>query len=321
MHAIHTGLGFNEPLDAMSIHSSDLSKSSSSDNAEDCTSDAGGENVFWNVIGSSVPGRGHLQKGLDCEDAFAFSEQHDGIFIGAVADGAGSRSLGGEGARIAVQHAVKVLRENPPFASGRQGDVESESGQVTLTSNPEDALHRVLKGALEAIAEHAELQECSVGDLACTLILVVATHSQAAGVQVGDGASVLLVGDKDGPHHIVLTSPQQGEYANETYFLTSEGRAERPQTGWWIGDVRGVALFTDGLQRMVLSRDETCIMGLSPRPNFISPLYRYTGREVSASTGSENLTNFLQSEKISSKTHDDMTLVIAHVPAVDSGTD
>lgn len=105
--------------------------------------------------------------------------------IAAVADGAGSASLGDVGAELAASKAVEALHQ---FGLESRIDID------------DDAIGQSLKDAMEAaraaLVTEAESREVDQRELASTLILLVATKDGIAAAQVGDGASV--VGDCQG---------------------------------------------------------------------------------------------------------------------------
>ena len=96
--------------------------------------------------------------------------------IVAVADGAGSAKLGGEGARLAVSTAVDHLINRRSLGSGE--------------SNKKDLII-ALERARSALASEAEDRGVDIRELATTLILLQATHESVTALQVGDGSTVI----------------------------------------------------------------------------------------------------------------------------------
>ena len=77
----------------------------------------------WKAIARSASGTSHLEKNTPCQDYGAYKQCRE-YLIGAVSDGAGSRSLSEHGSKLAVEVTLKYLteilensRRTNPFAS------------------------------------------------------------------------------------------------------------------------------------------------------------------------------------------------------------
>ena len=95
--------------------------------------------------------------------------------------------------------------------------------------------------------ERAKTQASKVVDLMadyhCTLVLVAWVGDRAAAAQIGDGAAIA----ESGGTCKMLTIPQRGEYANETYFVT-EPHFRQTIFNRETSGITAIMLFTDGLQ-------------------------------------------------------------------------
>jgi hypothetical protein len=228
----------------------------------------------WHVVGASVTGASHQRRGVGCQDAHAVARTDFGTVI-AVADGAGSARRADEGAQIAAGAVVHWAQRGI-------------SDPLTLLTRARTCL-RTWAGSPAALRE-----------LATTLSVVCLTARTVRVAQVGDGA-VVLMGESD---FELLRADDGAEYLNETVFLTSKGwrsrirRDSRP-----INSVRGVAVLSDGLQLLALD-----LAAAAPHPGFFRPLFDYAaGTEASDA----ELAAFLSSPRVSARTDDDSTLVIA----------
>jgi hypothetical protein len=74
----------------------------------------------------------------------------------------------------------------------------------------------------------------------------------------------------------------------------------------WQGHPRHLALFTDGLERLILSRPDN-----TPYGPFFHPLFRFTADLVEATAGQEHLARLLRSDRIRARSDDDLTLLLA----------
>jgi hypothetical protein len=157
--------------------------------------------------------------------------------------------------------------------------------------------------ARTAVEAEADLREIEVRELASTLILAAAYPSGIAVAQIGDGAAVV----RDlGGELSAITIPQNGEYLNETIFLTSPSAVETAQVVVWRGQPAQFALFSDGLQTIALSAKES-----APYAPFFEPLFRFANGVTDQSRAELELAEFLKSPRFEQRTDDDLTLVLA----------
>ena len=251
-----------------------------------------GELCHWRAVSASVSGTSHERRGQPCQDAYYWKILPEDVLVAAVADGAGSAALGEVGASVAAQTAVEtVCAHNVKLRS-----LSDDEGWQSLVAN-------ALKTAQMAVEAEAFSRQVNVRDLATTLILVVATPELVAAVQVGDGAAVL--GDSQ-EHIVALTVPQSGEYINETTFLVSPDAVETAQVTVWHGTTAYIALFSDGLQALALKMPEG-----TPHAPFFSPLFRFVEGTTDKTKAQEQLVTFLRSPRVTERTDDDLTLLLA----------
>ena len=245
----------------------------------------------WRAVGASVQGLSHVKAGVPCQDSCHALELPGGILVAAVADGAGSAAVSELGsalaARAAVDRAASQLYCDIP-----QSDEEWET-----------LLRDVLLNARQTVADQAELLELQAVDLATTLILAVAMPDRICAVQVGDGAAVVRLADET---LLAVTRPPQGEFINETTFLTSDGLLHKAQFTVQHFPVTGVALLTDGLQMLALKMPQG-----EPHTPFFLPLLRGVAASPDTDHALEQLRNFLQSSRIRQRADDDLTLMLA----------
>ncbi len=244
--------------------------------------------MAWNIVAASVTGEGHLKQGKGNEDAFCLASRLDGALVLAVADGAGSASCGAEGAELATTCALEFL-----------GEIElptTEDSWQTLMQETAQHVHNTLEA-------HAVAQEKEARDFACTLLVAVVTPSYIVALQIGDGA---IIGMSD-EAITRLTRAAHGEYASETVFVTSQDYLEHCSCTVIPSEIlTGIALLTDGLEPVAMN-----LQAGEPFAPFFSPLFRFAGNEKAMGEKSQTLVDFLASERISQRTHDDKTLVVA----------
>jgi Serine/threonine protein phosphatase len=234
-------------------------------------------------------GTSHEKRSQPCQDAHQWRLLPNGVLAAAVADGAGSATLAEVGAKIAVEAAVER------FVSTKMLPQTDDEWYVFLT-----ATLQVARAAVEA---EAAVREVASRDLACTLIAVVATPELIAVAQIGDGAAV--AGDSAG-NAIALTIPPCGEYINETIFLISPNAVETAQFQVHREKMAHLAVFSDGLQMLALKIPEG-----TPHGPFFAPLFRFSREFKDEVEAKQQLESFLRSPRVSERTDDDLTLLLA----------
>ena len=249
----------------------------------------------WRYALASAVGRSHLATGTPCQDASAcetVSQADASALIAVVSDGAGSAPLAEVGSRFACQVVTEELRA--VLAGG--GGVAALDRDFAL-----GALER-LQHALARLARRAGRP---VRDFACTLLFAAADERSASFAQIGDGAIVVSTGPRD---YGWVFWPQQGEYVNTTYFATEERAHEHLRFERRDGSVDELALFTDGLQGLVLDSRRRVAHARFFEPMFVAVRWARPGRSEGLC---RSLERFLGSRAVESRTDDDKSLVLA----------
>ncbi|MCG9886737.1 MAG: protein phosphatase 2C domain-containing protein [Cyanobacteria bacterium] len=258
----------------------------------------------WRAIAASVAGTGHERRSLPNQDAVAWRSR-GGWLWGAVADGAGSAARSQWGAQRAVETVTAVLgvQVAAALATSRAGsDRPDPEPQNSLAARLRDGLKTSLALARADLETLARQENIPLRELACTTIAIAAGPNLAIAAQIGDGAAV--VADAAGQCH-TLTRPQQGEYANETVFLTGDGAIAAIVYGEFQGTLAHVALFSDGLQRLALE-----LPSGDPFGPFFAPLFQFVQASDDPAAAQETLSAFLRSPKVTARTDDDLTLLL-----------
>ncbi|MDE2625280.1 MAG: protein phosphatase 2C domain-containing protein [Betaproteobacteria bacterium] len=246
----------------------------------------------WKVFLASATGKYHLDQNAPCQD-FAHHEVCCGVLVGAVCDGAGSAPEGRFGAEFLARQVTRRLA-----AAVELGGLPVE---------PEESWHEFITPVIAAVrAEleaHATAQGLTLRDHAATLVGCIAGADGGCFFHIGDGFAVHQPEAGD----TTLSRPENGEYANETYFATDQGWQDHlrvtPLPSLPPGSTLG--LMSDGSSAFAIDRGRTGFY----RP-FIDPVLNYL-RAASEPLGNEALHNLLASEKTFEITSDDKTLLLA----------
>ncbi len=256
-----------------------------------------GESNTWMVSGASVVGTSHRQAGLPCQDSSNYSVAGE-VLIAAVADGAGSATMSDAGSALAAETSVRTAE-----------CLLYENHDHSPRPIHETCLKRVVIGAVEdarwELHQEAQRLDVDVRQLATTLLLVVHTRTVLAAAQIGDGA--MVVSDGPGAYATFIT-PQRGEYANQTNFLTSTDAMSKLDVRVECVDGVGnrLAMFTDGLQNLVLRAADD-----SPHVPFFAPVFDWMGSQHALGDTNRKLMAFLESPSVTNRADDDLTLLLA----------
>lgn len=252
--------------------------------------------MSWLVISASEVGTSHIATGARCQDSCAGgvealqARDPDSLLWMFVADGAGSAPMGGEGADIAIGEGIRFVTEKLARKEFGLGDAFACD---------------LIREVRRAVHAEAEKDGRPVRDYACTFLGVVSTKTGTITFQVGDGGIVLDTGN--GLELALI--PAQGEYANQTYFVTDEDAISRMQSRSYPDRALQVAAFTDGIQRLALN-----MAANTPQERFFAPFFG--GMAKATLDHEEQLTGLLQqflaSDHVNARTDDDKTLALAY---------
>jgi hypothetical protein len=248
----------------------------------------------WKFATSTVTGKAHTDRGeagQDYHKAGTVSLAGCEFFIGISADGAGSTTDGGRGAEIACETTYASI-----LATLR------ESGGVPQITDLD--IRGWITASRTAIDAEARGQNKRTRDFACTILCSIAGDNGAVFFQIGDGAIVT----GSGQDYETIFWPEQGEYANTTYFVTEEQYLDNLHIRHAPAPPREIAIFTDGLQNLVLSFAQK-----KAHDGFFRPLFGAMERfpENPFSDFSGILQSFLCRDEINERSDDDKTLILA----------
>lgn len=252
----------------------------------------------WRTAYGSAAGTSHARTGARCQDAgrcdVIVGVDGTEVLVASVSDGAGSAPQSEYGARLMVdafQHDCAAAARDAPDLAFLDGTWA----------------RAWLRAMQRALADLAAESGCASADYACTFLGAVVGPDCAAFLQIGDGA--IVVGDTDAGFdgHAWVFWPQHGEFANSTFFVTMPGAPEillfeKRAT------VDELALFSDGLERLILDMRARIVHSPSLRP----VLGWLAGTEPCRDGAPSGvLAAYLNSAQVNRRTDDDKTLVMA----------
>ncbi len=248
-------------------------------------------------MASSI-GTSHLVSAQPCQDNHGGTVLRDArgrqVVALVAADGAGSAAVADVGASLACHAFITLVSEY--LASG---------GEAEQIGRP--LAERWVAGIVFRLIHHAQARGLAAQDYACTLLAAVVTDTTAAFFQIGDGA-IVVPGSTHAAWEYIFW-PQHGEFANTTNFITSDNPMEALEFASREGAIDEIAIFTDGIENLVLRKAEKTVHG-----PFFDSMFRSVRRSTVAGVDDglgRQLEQYLSSEAINSRTHDDKTLILA----------
>jgi hypothetical protein len=245
------------------------------------------------VGGVSITGFSHLEEDIPCQDAHAFKIKDQSRIIAAIADGAGSARLSHIGAQAFVDAVVNRLFNLP---ISHNFDQERVASETIMAVN--DTREQLLRHGAHFLKD----ENPSLNDFAATLLITVADPDGGAFFHVGDGAGAAFTHNcNDQP--VTVSRPHNGEYANETYFVTMENWERYLRQTPLIAPYDTVLLMSDGVTPMAMAKGCT-----APANNFATPVVKFLLNN-GCEAGAFGVTNTLSSDNVRKITGDDKTLV------------
>ena len=184
------------------------------------------------IVAASQRGRSHAHEGNPRDDHYRVEYLEDcGWYIMAVADGAGSAKYSRKGSWLACDTSVehcksyfsdeKSLHDFEEYITTYNGEANDEYRKLLG-----DSIHQLIGNAAfksyKAIEAESNAKGVPIKNYATTLLLAVCKKFDfgwfVASFWVGDGA--MCIYDKERRYFKLLGTPDEGEFAGQTRFLT-----------------------------------------------------------------------------------------------------
>lgn len=249
--------------------------------------------MAWQVFAAAAIGKSHIDGGIPCQDAFAHALVGDTL-LAVVCDGAGSQHLSHIGAELLSRQVVDGLAERET-----RGDNLGSASPEVLRAVVSEAVGAA-RADLSKLAAEAGTE---LANYSATLVGVVANAQGGYFFHIGDGLAAAE--PQSAGQACVISLPENGEYANETYFVSGEAWQEHLRVTAIAQASRVIVLMSDGAAPFVMAKGNADLY----RP-FMEPVERYLAT-ASASDGSKALAGTLEDPRTYSITGDDKTLLVA----------
>ena len=166
----------------------------------------------WSSISGSVVGSSHSSRGEEKQDSISVVQDHAGSISFCLSDGAGSSKHSKLSSSITADFIANALSELPNriLQNGTGSWINDFIIQCVLN----------LREELFKTFNTYDLRHYH-----CTLVSGVIFENTCIVAQIGDGAVLGGVGKKNQSQYVLnkelsFSEPENGEYKNETYFLT-----------------------------------------------------------------------------------------------------
>lgn len=240
------------------------------------------------LVAASAIGRGHIRKNIVCQDKVNFFRKYN-VSVLALADGAGSEPNSHFGAEVAVKAISDYLAANFNVLFD---DTEGIEACWCISDYVKKQLNKL---AVE--------KDFPIKSLASTLMAVAVCDGRYIVFHVGDG----VIGTFVHGETQVASSPENGEFANSTVFMTSEGVEHHVKLFKGnLNDINGFVMMSDGAAHSLFSVPFNKFAGI------VDSIFK-----IAPALPSKNLALFLSNvlkEKVRAKTLDDCSIGLIVMP-------
>ena len=252
---------------------------------------------IWKVYGAKVQGPSHVQTNTPCQDAFSTGVSSDGQWVSmVVSDGAGSAARAEEGSQL----VAKVLSEKL-LEIAAQLNTRVPGGWIN------DSVIQQVIHVRELLREKAGKDD--IRDFHCTLVAALVGPSGGFLIHIGDGS--LISGNatpeanEEKKLHITINNqskPENGEYANETFFITEKDWIKHLRISP-IGKTDWIMLATDGGCALSLQNESV------PHISNLQDIFKHL-LKLPDDSRSPAIQAWLETDGAKKLSNDDKTLVI-----------
>lgn len=194
------------------------------------------------LLSARVTGPSHRAKGDPCQDYVA-TRSAGRTFVLVACDGAGSAPLSAVGAEIVAETISDIFLD---IAS----DLEKrDPGEWVI-----DEIIQAIVAARARIRDQCAPKN-SIADYHSTLVAIVCHSTGGFICHIGDGWGVAVT-EQSGGISSTVSSPRNGEYANETFFVTEAGWIKNLNITPFNGSPIFAAVMTDGAGSLFQIRQE-----------------------------------------------------------------
>lgn len=187
---------------------------------------------------AKIVGRSHEAIGTSCQDA-VYTRNLKSMACIALADGAGSKPYSAIGANFVAKLATHKFLD------------DFEQLYVDILQSKENLASDIISSFKEGLELKANKKKCEISNYASTLLFFACDKNRYIAGHIGDGAIIARF-ESD---MVTLSEPENGEYANLTYFITDKDAGDHLRL--YAGEYNeslGVFLMSDGTSESLFSK-------------------------------------------------------------------
>lgn len=193
--------------------------------------------MVWKSSGCAIQGRSHVDKGIPCQDKVGMRSSNS-TYVICLSDGAGSAKLSHYGAECVVEYGINLFI--------------SSFDDVFLINDGDKAKTVILEAIIDGIKEKSNELSCNIKDLAATLLAVAVKEDKYIIVHIGDG----VIGYIENGEIKVASAPSNGEFSNETFFVTSSDAVSYMKVFKGnINNIEGFVIMSDGTEQSLYNKN------------------------------------------------------------------
>ncbi len=217
---------------------------------------------------------------------------HNGVVIGALADGAGSAASSHLGAKVSVRSGLAVLRAD--------ADVLSTALIGGTQSSLEDLFAKVMGTVGGAVRRAAAEENAAVSELATSLTVFFAGPFGLAAMQVGH--TLLVYRARGGAYGHVF---ELADNSNDCDYVTGPDAIDYMRIGFTRGPIEFLCLASSAFEPVSLGEGD----GIPAEP-FFQPLDHYASGALDDGDVHLGIRKFLRTIQISREIEEDLTLAL-----------
>ena len=241
--------------------------------------------MTWFCCSSKTVGQSHIASGIPCQDAVAYRVIGSTKFVTALSDGAGSASKSQIGSQTLVETVCNYV-----------GNFLLDSSQTNYKN-----LDRAVKESILMARDHLK-KLGNPEEFHATALIAVGLDKEVVVYHIGDG-SITIGENSHGGFVIHRSEPENGEFANETFFYTQEVW-EQHFRKTIIKNSLFVILASDGVDPFIWDSKGT-------RNGFIKPLLQKIQPLNSNNDADKFLNEIITDPRTNDVTNDDKSIIIA----------
>tara|TARA_Y100000310_G_scaffold343990_1_gene454406 strand:- start:3001 stop:4179 length:1179 start_codon:yes stop_codon:yes gene_type:complete len=238
------------------------------------------------VAGGYVTGKSHIEKKTPCQDR-TYSKTHNGITVITLADGAGSCKNSDTGAEIVTKVVADLICNNFTFL---------------FKKTKEEISKNILNEILKHLGAKSKKLNVKLKDLSSTLLFAGVKGNQYIAGHIGDGLIGYYFNDSE-THVKTLSEPENGEYANETFFTTSNDAIKHFRIYKdKLDKITGFILMSDGSYDCLFDKSKNVLKGAN------NTFYSWLGDISNPTEKIEQALIDNMKEQFITRTHDDCSI-------------